>query len=368
MAFCVKCGAQLPEGAGFCNNCGAAQGAGEQAAPQMQPQSGMQYQQPQMQQAAQQGGMQYQQPQMQQQFQAAPQMRSQPPKKSRTGLIIGLVCGSVALVAGIVVLILFLTGVIGGGKSNGGNTDGFIRVSTVEELVEAIRPQAKIRMEPGYYNLNGFLARYSDAGAREAWNEEHPYVRIEEVFDGMEIIITNVYELTLEGGTDHPADTEIVTDPRYAAVLRFDRCTGVEINCLTMGHTDRGDCAGDVLSFNNTQNIVLQSLDLYGCGVYGIGCDQYSGNLYVSDSVIRDCEYGPFAIYNGEGDFSFTNCTFSGSAGGGHFEYNDNSRLSFNTCSFGQEESNIWYFDEFANFENCEFMEPEYYPDVDPGV
>ncbi|MBQ6735263.1 MAG: zinc ribbon domain-containing protein [Lachnospiraceae bacterium] len=91
MAFCISCGAQLPEGAGFCNHCGTAQNAGgQQAAPQMQPQ-----------------------------FQAAPQMQAQaqaqpPQKQGRTGLIIGLVLGGTALVAGVVVLILFLTGVFGG--------------------------------------------------------------------------------------------------------------------------------------------------------------------------------------------------------------------------------------------------------------
>ncbi|MBQ6735769.1 MAG: zinc ribbon domain-containing protein [Lachnospiraceae bacterium] len=32
MAFCMNCGAQIPDGAGFCNNCGTAQGADGQAA------------------------------------------------------------------------------------------------------------------------------------------------------------------------------------------------------------------------------------------------------------------------------------------------------------------------------------------------
>ncbi|MBR0091579.1 MAG: zinc ribbon domain-containing protein [Lachnospiraceae bacterium] len=115
MAFCINCGAPLQEGAGFCNNCGTAQNGGGQQAPQMQPQMQQQFQtasQPQMQQQFQAAPQ--PQPQMQQQFQAAPQMQPQPPKKGKTGLIIGLVCGGIALAAGIVVLILFLTGVIGG--------------------------------------------------------------------------------------------------------------------------------------------------------------------------------------------------------------------------------------------------------------
>ena len=77
MAFCTKCGTQLPDGATFCTTCGAAL---EQAAPapapqpQMQPQ--MQPQQPQMQ--PQQPQM--QQPQMQQpQYQQMPQQFAQQP-------------------------------------------------------------------------------------------------------------------------------------------------------------------------------------------------------------------------------------------------------------------------------------------------
>lgn len=185
-------------------------------------------------------------------------------------------------------------------------TDGYTHVSTVEELVEAIRPQAKIMIEP-----------------------------------------------------------------RYAAVLNFSGCTGIELGCLTMGHTDTGDCSGDVLYFDNTKSIYLHSLDLYGCGVYGIGCNDFCGNMYVTNSTIRDCEYGPFEIFNGEGDFEFTACTLSGNGGGGVFEINEVSQLSFIACSFGQEESNYWYFDESASFDDCEFMEPDYedfYGDYDEYV
>lgn len=249
--------------------------------------------------------------------------------------------------------------------------DDFIHVGSVEELVEAIRPQAKIMIEPGRYNLTDFLSGFPNVRDWDAWNDEHEYVQIIDTFDGLELVVKNVTDLTVEGGSDDSADTEIVIEPRYAAVLNFSGCTGIELGCLTMGHTDTGDCSGDVLCFDNTKNIFLRSLDLYGCGVYGIGCNDFCGNLYVSDSTIRDCELGPFDIYNGEGNFEFTACKFFGNGGGGVFEFNEASRLSFIACAFGQKESNDWYSDESASFEDCDFMEPDYegfYGDYDEFV
>jgi len=61
MAFCTKCGAQVPDGTAFCTSCGASIAAAAPAAaapqPEAQPQPAPQYQQPQPQ---------YQQPQYQQ--------------------------------------------------------------------------------------------------------------------------------------------------------------------------------------------------------------------------------------------------------------------------------------------------------------
>lgn len=100
MAFCIRCGAQLQDGARFCNNCGAAQGADGQAAPQMQPQSGMQYQQPQM----------------------LPYGNGYDGRKRGKGLIIGLVAGLATLL--VVVTVLGVLLLRGGGTSGIGNTGG----------------------------------------------------------------------------------------------------------------------------------------------------------------------------------------------------------------------------------------------------
>ena len=85
MAFCPNCGANLPDGSAFCTNCGArlARAAAPAAAPAARPA-----------------------------YAGAPAPR--PSKKSRKGLILGLV--AVVLLAAIALGVLFLTGVLGGGK------------------------------------------------------------------------------------------------------------------------------------------------------------------------------------------------------------------------------------------------------------
>ena len=240
--------------------------------------------------------------------------------------------------------------------------DGAVHVSSVKELLETIAPDTKIVVAAGRYDLTDFLQDYSNVRDQDAWNEEHPYVKLGDVFDGVEVTVRNLAGLSITGGAFDSAETEIVTDPRYAAVLNFENCSDVELACLTMGHTEMGDCSGNVLDFDDCQNIFLRTVDIYGCGVYGIqaeGC----GNFVASNSTIRDCEIGPLDISRGTGDILFTACTISGSSWGGSYSPTRESKLSFVGCSFGEGESNGWYFRNDAVFENCEWSEITSYPE-----
>ena len=251
--------------------------------------------------------------------------------------------------------------------------DGTIHVRSVQELVEAIHPLANIVVEPGRYNLTEFLTNYPNPRDYDEWNEAHPYVQIEDAYDGLELVVRGVAGLRIEGGSDDPMATEIVTEPRYATVLSFTDCTGVELACLSMGHTDGGDCSGNVLDFNNCQNIRLRTMDLYGCGANGISAMDGTGDMQVSNSTIRDCTYGPFEFFNVKGEFRFTACVLSGSDGGGYYAPSKGSSLTFVGCAFGEKETNRWLFDDNATFENCVWSQvtqyPDIaYPDVDPGM
>lgn len=240
--------------------------------------------------------------------------------------------------------------------------DGATHVDSVEALLEAIAPDAHIVVEPGYYDLTAFLRDYPNARDQDEWDDKHPYVKLGAVYDGVEVTITDVSGLSISGGAFDPAETELVTEPRCAAVLNFENCADVELACLTLGHTETGDCSGNVLDFVGCRDIRLRTMDLYGCGVYGVGA-YGCGDLTVSNSTIRDCSYGSVEISESVGDNLFTACTLSGSWGAGDYTPTAVSTLAFVGCSFGEGESTGWYFRNSAAFEDCEWSEPTSYPD-----
>ena len=238
-----------------------------------------------------------------------------------------------------------------------------VYVSDLEQMIENIAPNTQILLYPGQYKLSDTLtALYAREG--ELFHESHEFLRIEEEYDGLQLVITGVSGLSIASASGLAADTEIVTDPRYADVLRFENCSDIGIMDLTMGHSDTGNCYGDVLSFIQCGDIVLSGLDLYGCGVYGIstsGCTR----LTCFDSTIRDCEYGALELYDAQGRQMFLNCVMTGSGSGGYFSADDGSagEFAFYRCTFGERESNSLAFEAGITAVDCSWSEITSYPD-----
>ena len=238
-----------------------------------------------------------------------------------------------------------------------------VHVSNMEQMIENIAPDTQILLAPGSYNLSDTLtALYEREGVH--FNESHEFVRIDEVYDGLELVVTDVSGLSIASVSGSVADTEIVTDPRYANVLCFENCSDIGMMDLTMGHSDTGDCAGDVLYFIQCSDIVLSGLDLYGCGVYGIGTSECAC-LTCFDSTIRDCENGALDLYDVQSRQMFLNCVMTGSGSGGYFYADDGSygEFYFYRCTFGEGESNCLAFNDRITAEDCSWSEITEYPD-----
>ena len=249
-----------------------------------------------------------------------------------------------------------LPSAVGGasGSVTGVTIDGDI--DTVGELLEAIEPYAYIELEDGYYDLT----EYIDTLDVDGFNACHEYVQIESVFDGYQVVVYNCDGLSI-GGQGDPEFVEIVTEPRYASVFQFNNCDDLYLYGMTMGHTETGDCVGSVIELLNCDYVEFDYVDLYGCGVYGLEAYQ-SGNVYMNDSRIHDCAFGPFFISELAGDYYFDGCTFDESDGQGYIAVSQYNTY-FYSCLFGINETYEVLSNPCVSHDNCEFADMIYWPE-----
>ena len=215
-----------------------------------------------------------------------------------------------------------------------------VRVSNIDEFINAVAPDAHIVMKEGVYELDS-ASTYGRGGSA--------YCRWEEVYDGYELVISDVENLSISAEDD--ADVTLSAGPRYANVLHFDNCDGLVMNDLTCGHTrEPGVCSGGVIRIENTESARINDCELYGCGIIGVDAHRCSG-LYVTDCDIYECSLNAVAA-NGCRDIRISDCDIykCGQSWGSLFdvgsttgfavvncEIEDNTTQYMLTCSYSAE-------------------------------
>lgn len=176
--------------------------------------------------------------------------------------------------------------------------DGAVHVSTVDEFLAAIAPNTEIVLAPGEYNLMSSKAFGRIGGEWYHW---------ESVFDGSELIITDVTGLTIRG--EENGAVMICTEPRYANVMSFQNVSDLTISGLTLGHTkEKGSCSGGVLNLQNCERVEIDNTKLYGCGTLGVEC--YScKDVHVDCSDVYECSEG-CVVVEGSYNVLFENSKF----------------------------------------------------------
>lgn len=194
-----------------------------------------------------------------------------------------------------------------------------VTVFNIDELLEAIRPNTKILLAGGSYNIDE--TNYDI--------EDNPYLSYFDEYDGLELIISDVANLILVGQAE--SAVQILTKPSYADVLTFENCENIQLENLIIGHSNGiAMCSGGVVQFNQCCNIMLDSCLLFGCGIYGITGNS-SCDVTVQDSIIEKCSTG-FIDINGFQRVEFNNCIFRDTEGFELFCIQNGESIVFNTC------------------------------------
>lgn len=233
-------------------------------------------------------------------------------------------------------------------------------VHTAAEFLAALGSDRVVTLAPGaVLNLSKALQNRTvveDNGCqwRDDFYQEREMVKCElfvssDVYDGRQLELVNVSNLTIRGSKD----CYIIVEPRYANVLSLYGCRFVRIENLTLGHTYDGECAGGVIECQNCEGTVISHCDLYGCGITGLAAHDCHG-IVMENTIIRDCSEGIMELHDSRYcsflDCDFIRCTdYSG-------VYIDEGCKStrFVRCRFAENGGTLFSIHSNVRFESCE--------------
>ena len=165
-----------------------------------------------------------------------------------------------------------------------------VHVSTADEFLAALAPDTEIIVDADLIDFSA-ASNYGKSGG--------DYYRWDDPFDGPELVIQNLSNLTVRGSGENATDKVLSCVPRYADVLTFENCSNIYVTHITLGHTQEpGSCMGGVLHVPNCQSVLAEDCDLYGCGTLGVIGDSCM-DMQIINSLIHDCSVG---------GVEFTNC------------------------------------------------------------
>ena len=174
-----------------------------------------------------------------------------------------------------------------------------VTVTTADAFLAAIASNTEIIVDAPLIDWSTATGYGTAAGAHYRW---------EDPFDGPELIISGVSNLTIRGaGADHTVNV-LSAVPRYANVLSFENCSNIMVKGLTVGHVEEpGSCIGGVLKFRNCQDLLVEDCGLFGCGTIGV-IGESSKNMQIINNDIYECSVAGVEFTNCD-DVNVDGCT-----------------------------------------------------------
>jgi hypothetical protein len=207
-----------------------------------------------------------------------------------------------------------------------------VRVSNVEEFLNALASNVVIEAQAGKYDVSDFT---------EMSGSSYSYER---VYDGKELVITGLQNLTIKG-----KGVEFVTKPAYGNVFFFKNCDKITIEGITAGHSpDKGSCVGGVLKFLDTPSVTISNCKLYGSGIEGITAENVS-NLTCKNTDIYECTYGLLTLVKVK-NATFEKCTLRDSKEFDLINISNSGNVTFKDCKITGNQTGVESFTDYALF------------------
>ena len=175
---------------------------------------------------------------------------------------------------------------------------GEILVKTVDEFLACLGPDRTIVLDGELFDLST-ASNYGGIGTEYYYWQENP--------DGPGLVIHDTNGLSIRANNTASGATTLAAIPRYADVVSFRNCDNLFLGGFTAGHTkEAGVCSGGVLNFQNCNQVMLEKLRLYGCGILGLQASNCSG-ISVLRTEIYECSQGAGQFFKCDG-ITFTDC------------------------------------------------------------
>jgi hypothetical protein len=214
-------------------------------------------------------------------------------------------------------------------------------VSNAKELLQAIGSDRTITLKSGDYQL------------KDAYDVKSDYVLFSSEYDGPELIVTGITNMTLKAD----GKVTILAEPRYAWVINFMACSKITLKGIVFGHTEAGYCTGGVLGFSNCKNFNISDCEMYGSGTEGLAFSESSDFIF-SNCEIRKCTYDLMNV-SSSSNIAFLACTFKDTGEFDLITIQSSSNVSFIKCMFSNNATSEFMPYFFNIDENSKLIDVE---------
>lgn len=220
-----------------------------------------------------------------------------------------------------------------------------VYVKSTYELIKALGKNKHIIIESGTYDIT-----FND----KLKNLSNHFVQTSNIWENIEI--TGLQNVTIEGKGDVSI---IITDP-YSWVVNFTDCENLTFKNIEFGHKVEGECMGGAALFQNSKNIKMFNVGLYGCGTTGL--ELRNVNEFVMDSSkVYKCTYY-LTKFSSSDKVIISNTTFENSGIFEMFSFNDNRKVRFSNCLIQnntQRENHyqpLYFIDVISTYQPIKFI------------